>query len=159
MKFLNRTRDALAEQAADEVAQRREAGEIVFVSKVARAYGVDRQRVAQRLKGIGGRTSRKPVNYKLSAVQEAALIEYIYTLDGIGIGVRPEQLVTTANSILREDHTGDGIPPVVSQRWSHRFFKRHLVLNIMKQKPIELARKAAHDPVLITDWFSRFKAL
>jgi DNA invertase Pin-like site-specific DNA recombinase len=68
MEFLNRTRDALAEQAADEVAQRREAGDIVFVSKVARAYGVDRQRVVRRLKGIGGRTSRKPVNYKLSVV-------------------------------------------------------------------------------------------
>jgi DDE superfamily endonuclease/Tc5 transposase DNA-binding domain len=159
MEFLNRTRDALAEQAADEVAQRREAGEIVFVSKVARAYGVDRQRVVRRLKGIGGRTSRKPVNYKLSVVQEAALIQYIHTLDGIGIGVRPEQLVTTANLILREDHTGDGIPPVVGERWSHHFFKRHSILNMMKQKPIKLTRKAAHDPVLIADWFNRFKAL
>jgi Tc5 transposase DNA-binding domain len=141
------------------VAQRREAGEIVFVSKVARVYGVDRQRVVRRLKGIGGRTSRKPVNYKLSVVQEAALIQYIYTLDGIGMGVRPEQLVTTANLILREDHTDDGIPPVIGERWSHRFFKRYSILNMMKQKSIKLARKAAHDPVLITDWFSRFKAL
>jgi DNA invertase Pin-like site-specific DNA recombinase len=77
MEFLNRTRDALAEQAADEVVQRREAGEVVFVSKIARAYRVDRQRVARRLKGVGGRTSRKPVNCKLSEVQEAALIQYI----------------------------------------------------------------------------------
>jgi Tc5 transposase DNA-binding domain len=92
-------------------------------------------------------------------VQEAALIQYIYTLDGIGMGVRPEQLIITANLILREDHTGDGIPPVISERWSHRFFKRYLILNMMKQKPIKLARKAAHDPVLIIDWFSRFKAL
>jgi hypothetical protein len=29
----------------------------------------------------------------------------------------------------------------------------------MKQKPIELVRKMAHDPVLIADWFSRFYAL
>jgi Tc5 transposase DNA-binding domain len=92
-------------------------------------------------------------------VQEAALIQYIHTLDRISIGVRPEQLITIANLILREDHTGDGIPPVVSERWSHRFFKRHSILNMMKQKPIELVRKAAHDPVLIADWFSRFKAL
>jgi hypothetical protein len=42
MEFLKRTRDALAEKAADEVVQRREAGEIVLVSKIARAYGVDR---------------------------------------------------------------------------------------------------------------------
>jgi hypothetical protein len=29
----------------------------------------------------------------------------------------------------------------------------------MKQKPIKLERKIAHDPVLIRDWFSRFYAL
>jgi len=29
----------------------------------------------------------------------------------------------------------------------------------MRQKPIKVARKAAHDPVLITDWFKRFNAL
>jgi DDE superfamily endonuclease len=29
----------------------------------------------------------------------------------------------------------------------------------MRQKPIELTRKMAHDPVLIADWFSRFNAL
>jgi len=29
----------------------------------------------------------------------------------------------------------------------------------MKQKPIELERKIAHDPVLLRDWFSRFYAL
>jgi DNA invertase Pin-like site-specific DNA recombinase len=77
MEFLNRTRDALTEQAADEVVQRREAGEVVFVSKIARAYRVDRQRVVWRLKEVGGRISRKLVNCKLSEVQEAALIQYI----------------------------------------------------------------------------------
>jgi Tc5 transposase DNA-binding domain len=159
MEFLNTTRDALAEQAADEVVQRREAGEIVFVSKIARAYGVDRQRVARRLKRVGGRTSRKPVNCKLSEVQEAALIQYIQTLDGISTGVRPEQVISTANSILREDFISDGTPSVVSECWPHRFFKRYPVLNMMKQKPIELERKAAHEPILIADWFKRFKAL
>jgi hypothetical protein len=29
----------------------------------------------------------------------------------------------------------------------------------MKQKPIELERKIAYDPVLLRDWFSRFYAL
>jgi Tc5 transposase DNA-binding domain len=159
MEFLNRTRDVLAEQAADEVARRREAGEVVFVSKIARAYGVDRQRVARRLKGVGGRTSRKPVNYRLFEVQEAALIQYIRTIDGIGTGVRQEQIISTANSILREDYIGDGISPVVGERWSHRFFQRYSELRKMKQKPIELDRKIAHDPELIADWFKRFKAL
>jgi hypothetical protein len=29
----------------------------------------------------------------------------------------------------------------------------------MKQKPIKLIRKIAHDPVLIGNWFNRFQAL
>jgi hypothetical protein len=80
-------------------------------------------------------------------------------LNRISTGVHPEQVISIANSILREDFTGDGILPIVGECWPHRFFKRHPVLNMMKQKPIELERKAAYDPMLITDWFKRFKAL
>jgi hypothetical protein len=29
----------------------------------------------------------------------------------------------------------------------------------MRQKPIELVQKMAHDPMLIANWFSRFNAL
>jgi DDE superfamily endonuclease/Tc5 transposase DNA-binding domain len=159
MEFSNSNLDALADRAADEVRERRDAGEHVFVAQVARAYGVDRKRVSRRLKGVGGRTSRKPANYKLSEIQETALIQYIRTLDEIGTGVRQEQVINTANSILRQDHTGDGEAPVVGEHWSHRFNLRHPELHKMKQKPIELARKAAHDPVLISDWFRRFQAL
>jgi len=159
MEFSNSNLDALADRAADEVRERRDAGERVFVAQIARAYGVDRKRVSRRLKGVGGRTSRKGVKYKLSEIQEAALIQYIRTLDGIGTGVRQEQVVSTANSILRQDYTGDGEPPVVGEHWSHRFSLRHPELHKMRQKPIELARKAAHDPVLIADWFRRFHAL
>ena len=77
MEFSNRHLDALADRAADEVRERRDAGEHVFVAKVARAHGVHRKRVSRRLEGIGSCTSRKPVNYKLSEIQETALIQYI----------------------------------------------------------------------------------
>ena len=78
------------------------------MAKIARAHGVDRKRVSRRLKGIGGRTSKKPVNYKLSEIQETALIQYIQTLDHIGTGVRLEQVISTANSILRQDYILNG---------------------------------------------------
>jgi hypothetical protein len=93
--------DELAERAAEEIRHAREAEEHPVVAVTARAYRVDRQRVSRRLKGIGGRSSRKPVNYKLSSIQEAALIQYIQTLDGIDIGIRLDQLVSTANAILK----------------------------------------------------------
>jgi hypothetical protein len=159
MEFSNRVQDELADRAAAEICKKRDAGERVVVAVVARAYKVARQRIDRRLKGVGPRTTKKPVNYKLSEVQEAALIQYIRTLDEIGMGIRQEQLVGTANSILKQDHRGGGEPPVVGEHWSHRFLLRHPELHKMKQKPIELARKIAHDPVLIGNWFNRFQAL
>jgi Tc5 transposase DNA-binding domain len=115
MEFSNRVQDELADMAAAEIYEKRDAGERVVVAVVARAYGVARQRIDRRLKGVGPRTSKKPVNYRLSEVQEAALIQYIRTLDEIGMGIRQEQLIGTANSILKQDHKGDSEPPVVGE--------------------------------------------
>jgi hypothetical protein len=64
MVFLNDDLDELAEQAAQEVRRVRASGGHVAVAAVAREYRVDRR----RLQGIGSRSSRKPVNYKLSDV-------------------------------------------------------------------------------------------
>jgi hypothetical protein len=87
MEISNRIQDELADRAAAEICEKGDAGERVVVAVVARAYGVARQRINRRLKGVGPRTTKKPVNYKLSEVQEAALIQYIRTLDEIGIGI------------------------------------------------------------------------
>jgi Tc5 transposase DNA-binding domain len=138
MDVSNDISDELADRAAAEIRERTEAGERVVVAVVARAHGADRQRVRRRLIGVGGRKTRKPVNYKLSDVQEAALIQYIKNLDEIGMGIRPEHLVSTANSILKQDYHGGGKPPVVGEHWSHRFLHRHPDLHKMRQKPIEL---------------------
>jgi hypothetical protein len=67
MSVLKGDLDKLAERAAEEIRHAREAGEHPIVVVTARAYRVDRQRVSRRLKSIGGRSSRKPVNYKLSS--------------------------------------------------------------------------------------------
>jgi hypothetical protein len=80
----NEDLDELAQRAANEILRHRNAGEKVNVAAKAREHGVDKNRVHRRLKGIGGRTSRKPVNTKLSAIQEASLLQYIRTLDEIG---------------------------------------------------------------------------
>jgi hypothetical protein len=159
MAFLNDDLDELAERAAKEILRARKAGERVAVAVVAREHRVDRRRVIRRLQGVGSRSSRKPVNYKLSPIQEAALIQYIRTLDKIGVGVRLDQLSNTANAILKHDYIGDGEPNAVSEQWSRRFLDRHPELHKMKQKPIELARKLAHDPAVLLNWFKRFEAL
>jgi hypothetical protein len=68
MSFLNVELDELAERAANEILRARDVGERVAVTVIAREFGVDHQRVRRRLKGVGGRASRKPANYRLSAV-------------------------------------------------------------------------------------------
>jgi Tc5 transposase DNA-binding domain len=132
MEISNRIQNELADRAAAEICEKRDAGERVVVAVIARAYSIARQRINQRLKGVGPRTTKKPVNYKLSEVQEAALIQYIRTLDEIGLGIRQEQLIDTANSILKRDHTGGGEPLIVGEHWSYRFLSRHLELYKMK---------------------------
>jgi regulatory protein YycI of two-component signal transduction system YycFG len=87
MEFSNSDLDALADRAAEEVRERRDAREHIFVAKIARAYKVDHKRVSQQLKGVESHTSQKLVNYKLSKIQEAALIQYIQTLNEISIRV------------------------------------------------------------------------
>jgi hypothetical protein len=65
--------------------------------------------------------SRKPANYRLSAVQEGTLIKYIQTLDEISVGLRLDHLLSTANAILKQDYTSDGEPAIMSQPWAHHF--------------------------------------
>ena len=89
-----------AQKAADEIRRYREAGEYIPVAAVAREYEVHKNRVHRRLKGIQGRTSRKSVNCKLSAIQEASLLSYIHTLNEIGQSVHLNQFNCAANSLL-----------------------------------------------------------
>jgi hypothetical protein len=56
--------DELAQKAANEIRSCQEGGERVSVAAIARQYGVHKNRVHRRLKGIESRTTRKPVNCK-----------------------------------------------------------------------------------------------
>jgi hypothetical protein len=159
MAFLNDDLNKLAERAAKEILRARKAGERLAVAVIAREHRVDRRRVIRRLQGVGSRSSRKPVNYKLSPIQEAALIQYIQTLDKIGVRVHLDQLLNIANVILKHNYIGDGEPNVMSEQWSQRFLDQYLELHKMKQKPIKLIRKLAYNPAILLNWFKRFEAL
>ncbi|ERF72127.1 hypothetical protein EPUS_02918 [Endocarpon pusillum Z07020] len=149
-RVANAVRDILAE---------REAGERPVIAEKAREYRVSKFRVQRRLKGIGPRISRKPKNYKLSEIQEQALLQYILSLDEIGQSIRYDHVNKVANEMLKEDHTENSTAPVVGEHWVKRFLNRHPELHKAKQKPLELERKLAHDPDLISNWFERFRAL
>ncbi|KAF7502953.1 hypothetical protein GJ744_004799 [Endocarpon pusillum] len=81
--------DDIVERAAEDFRKRIEAGgNPGSLTKWAERYGVTRFRLARRLKGIGPRRDRIPVNRKLSEAQEAALIRYIRDIDDIRTSVR-----------------------------------------------------------------------
>ena len=105
-----------AQKAVTEIHHYCEAGVHIPVTAVAYKYGMHINQVHQQLKGIQDRTSQKPVNYKLSAIQEASLLSYIKSLDEIGQSIRLDQLSYTANSILQEDHMKDDSSPTVNKQ-------------------------------------------
>ena len=104
-----------AQKAADEVRRYRKAGEYIPVAAVACEYEVHKNQVHWWLKGIQGCMSWKPVNCKLSAIQEASLLSYICTLDEIRQSVCLNQLNCAANSLLWEDHTAEGSSSTVDE--------------------------------------------
>jgi CRISPR/Cas system CSM-associated protein Csm2 small subunit len=76
------------QKAVDEIYREREIGEKVNVAEKALQYRVHKDRIYRRLNGIGPRGDRRAVNTKLSAIQEAYLLEYIRILDEIGLSIR-----------------------------------------------------------------------
>jgi hypothetical protein len=151
--------DDLVDKAVRELRAEYEDGERRGVAAKAREIGVPKDRLYRRLKGVGPRTARKPMNYKLSPVQEASLLRYILSLDEIGHAIRYDQIKRVANAILAEDYTHTGSAPFVGQHWTQRFLQRHPKLYKAKQKPLDLERKLAYDPELLSNWFERFQQL
>lgn len=151
--------DERVANAVRDIRAEYEAGERPVIAEKAREYRVSRFRIQRRLKGIGPRTSRKPKNYKLSEVQEQALLQYILSLDEIGHSIRYDYVSKVANEMLKEDSIGDDCVPTVGRNWAVRFLNRYPELHKAKQKPLELERKLAHDPDMVQNWFERFQAL
>ena len=96
--------DDLVDKAVREILVERENGERPNVLTKTRELSIHKDRIYRRLKGVGPRTTRKPVNCKLLTVQETSLLRYILSLDEIGHSVRYDQINNIANVILAEDH-------------------------------------------------------
>jgi hypothetical protein len=89
--------DELAHKAANVIRSCRETGKRVSVAAIARQCGAHKNQVHRRLKSKGSGTTQKPVNCKLSAVQEASLLSYICTLDEIRQSICLDQVSYAAN--------------------------------------------------------------
>jgi Tc5 transposase DNA-binding domain len=144
--------DELVARGVRELREEHEEGERFNVAAKARELGVHKDRLRRRLKAVGPRTTRKAANPKLSAVQEASLLRYILSLDEIGHSVRYDQISRVANA--NSDPASS-----VGQHWARRFLSRHPELYRVKQKPLELERKLAYNPEVLSNWFERTRQL
>ncbi|KAF5120969.1 hypothetical protein E5D57_013305 [Metarhizium anisopliae] len=93
------------------------------VAKVAREFGVPRNRLRYRFQGRPPKVGQAASNLKLSQPEEAALCRYIDRLDHINLAVRSEFVTHAANYVLRE-RTGHA-DVVVGTKWASRFLKHH----------------------------------
>ena len=66
--------DDLVDRVVREILVEREHGVRSSVTEKARELGISKYRIHRRLKDVGSRTTRKPVDCKLSTIQKASLL-------------------------------------------------------------------------------------
>ena len=105
------------------------------IPELANKSGVPVRRLQNRLEGVPPRSTRIPVNLKLSPAEELVVCRYIDRLDHLGLCVRPQMLRNCANIILARSYKGDdNSPPTVSPKWTTRFLGCHPKYSVRKQK-------------------------
>ncbi|KAI1159499.1 hypothetical protein F5B18DRAFT_581447 [Nemania serpens] len=81
---------------------------------VAKAFGVSRNVLLYRLKGLGGPNRPPAANRRLTATEEKAICRYIDRLDRINLAVRAEYIGDAANRILKAKASPSDLhPPTV----------------------------------------------
>jgi hypothetical protein len=128
----------------------------VDVKSFAEAREVPYQRLWQRWNGRGTLSERPASHSRLSVLQEQALLQYCRDRDNMSLPVPLNQLKTVAERIVYRSLEDKIQFREISHKWAQRFISRH-GLKKVKQKPLELARKEAHEPANIRAWFEAYR--
>ena len=126
------------------------------IATVAREFGVPRGRLRYRREGRPPKTDVPAANTKLTEPEEKAICCYIDRLDRINLAVRAEFVTDAANTILRErpSRSAKADPPIVGQRWTSRFLKRHKY-HKKRQKKLNSDRQASENVERVNEYFQR----
>ena len=138
------------------------------IAALGRDFQVPEGRLQARIDGRQSRSQRHPSNRLLTDSEELAVCLYLKRLDSIGTVARIPMVTGCANAILKrrcdDDVTVSGSvttladgPQKVGPTWTPRFLERHPEFHIRKQKTLDIARKRAHNPDNLREWFKRFK--
>jgi Tc5 transposase DNA-binding domain len=130
------------------------------IAKTARVYNIPVGRLRRRFKGkAGSRIAVGGHNKALDDAAEKALCLYIDITEELGFAIREKTLVVAANAILRNHHSGRGLPRVVSKMWASRWLSRYPEYRKKARKPLATVRKNTHDPTAIQRWFDKLLAV
>ncbi len=130
-------------------------GRCANLNEAARKHKVPPFRLRSRWKRRPSRSDRPVYSRKLSVAEERGLCTFLDCLEAIGLPATLPMIAVKANSILARHHDTPGTrPPIVSNKWTKRFLKRHPEYHKRKQKSINIDRKRTHDPVIVREFFA-----
>lgn len=90
-------------------------------AEAARDFGVSYSRLCRGINGTPSRSDREKTNQVLDSAQLKVLHTWLEQVDKAGTSATPEMLRSTANSILKRNHTEEGPPREVGKMWPYRF--------------------------------------
>ena len=131
------------------------------IAPLAREFDVPAQRLRARLNGRQSRSSRPILSKRLDESQEAALVQWINTLDSLHVPPTASIVEASANAMLRRATEPDEEPAdPVSKMWVYNFIKRLPDgLYWVKQKPAERERIEAEDISILQAWYDRLEPI
>ncbi len=130
------------------------------IAATARKYDAPKTRVYRRwMRLLRSRIEVGGTNKTLDDAAEQALCLYIEFADDLGISIQEKSLTKAANSILRNHHSEEDPPRVVSTMWASRWFKRHPEYRKKSLKSLAASRKNTHDCEGIRRWFDKLLAV
>ncbi len=120
------------------------------LNEAAQKHRVPPFRLWSRWKGWPSCSDRPVYSQKLSLVEEKGLCTFLDRLEAIRLPATLPMIAIKANSILARHHDNpETRPPIVSNKWTKRFLKRHPEYHKRKQTSINIERKRAHNRLIV----------
>lgn len=140
-------------------------GKIQGIRNAAAAFDVPKSTLHRRVKGGGTRQGSQVQNRKLRPTEEAALIQWIESLDDHGMSPTIGYIRQMADLLLRERGSSilldasiasTPVPAMtVGENWVHRLLDRHPHLKTRYSRKYDYQRALCEDPEKIAAWFVR----
>ena len=140
-------------------------GQIRTIRKAAHAFDVPYATLRGRVAGRVPRQESQISSRKLRETEEAALVQWIKSLDDRGMSPTIGYIRQIADLLLRErgslvllDASVTAVADemnTVGENWARRFLNRHLDLKSKYLRKYDYQRALCEDPEKVSEWFQR----